>query len=165
MRLNIETYNQAIKKIPVEIWDVMSSEETTEKTILIAKKYNLHVDKIGILSIHIGMVMTGLLKPKDFIPELVVELKLDPETANKVAQEVNEQIFKPIREALKKIHGLDGSTPLNEEVIAKTPTKPATPGQNFDDRIGKYLSTNKTDDNLPLSPRPYTQDPYREHPN
>lgn len=162
MKLNVETYNQAIKKIPIEIWEVMSSEETTEKTILISKKYNLHVDQIGTLSSHIGMVMTGLLKPKDFIPELVIELKLDQETANKVAQEVNEQIFKPIRDSLKKIHGLDGSKPLVEEVKAEEKAKNPPPATTFDDRLGKYFSTtNNTDANLP-NPRPYTQDPYRE---
>jgi len=39
--------------------------------------------------------------------------------------------------------------------------KPAKTG-DFDDRLGKYLSSTPIEQNKPSSIPPYTQDPYRE---
>ena len=171
MDFSNEQLKVAYNKVPENIRAVISSEDTDEKIFDISQKYDLHIDVTGGLGKLTLMVMIGLLKPQEFIPELTKRLKLDQETANKVAQEVNEQIFKPIRDSLKKIHGLDGSKPLVEEVkaeekaLGRSPTgeaKNPPPATTFDDRLGKYFSTtNNTDANLP-NPRPYTQDPYRE---
>lgn len=157
-----EQLREVYNKIPENIRAVISSDDTDEKIFNISQKYDLHIDTAGGLGKVTLMLMLGLLKPKDFIPELIKRLKLDQETANKVAQEVNEQIFKPIRESLKKIHGLDGGKPLVEEVRAGEEGKNPPATTQFDDRLNKYLSPNKASDaNLP-PPRPYTQDPYRE---
>lgn len=162
MDFSNEQLKAAYNKVPENIRAVISSDDTDEKIFEISQKYNLHIDVTGGLGKITLMVMIGLLKPQEFIPELTKRLKLDQETANKVAREVNEQIFKPIRDSLKKIHGLDGSKPLVEEVKAEEKAKNPPPATTFDDRLGKYFSTtNNTDANLP-NPRPYTQDPYRE---
>ncbi|MBP9855981.1 MAG: hypothetical protein KBC48_01580 [Candidatus Pacebacteria bacterium] len=152
-------------KLPKNIQEVISSEDTDEKIFDISQKYDLHIDTTGGLGKLTLMVMIGLLKPQEFIPELIKRLKLDQETANKVAKEVNEQIFKPVHDSLKRIHGLDGSKPLMEDVKAELVAQNNAPTPTFDNRIGKYFSTNQTSDPNTLAPRPYTQDPYREHPN
>lgn len=165
MDFSNEQLRAAYNKVPENIRAVISSEDTDEKIFDISQKYDLHIDTTGGLGKLTLMVMIGLLKPQEFIPELTRRLKLDQETANKVAQEVNEQIFKPIRDSLKRIHGLDGSKPLMEDVKAELVAQNKASAPNFDNRIGKYFSTTTNTDSTAPAPRPYTQDPYREHPN
>lgn len=162
MYLPPQQFAELYERIPTDIRMVMDNDEHADKIRAISKKYNLHIDQLGELSAHIGYLMVGALKPKQFIPELVEEMNIDEATATKIVQEVNEQLLTPIRDSLKKIHGLDGSKPLVEEVKVEEKAKNPPPATNFDDRLGKYFSTtNNTDANLP-NPRPYTQDPYRE---
>ena len=77
----------------------------------IGKKHRLHIDKIDALFDEAGAVMLGLTHPRDFIGKLAQKLDIDKEKTKKIAQDVNEQIFKPIRESLKKIHGIAEEQP------------------------------------------------------
>ena len=50
-----------------------------------------------------GYVMLGVTHPNDFIGNLAERLEVDKEKARAIAQEINEQIFKKVRESLRKI--------------------------------------------------------------
>ena len=112
---------ELFEKLPQDIKEAMYGVDSSETIQSISKKYNLLIDKMGILSEETGLVMLGLTHPKDFIPKLVLRLGVDQTTAKSIAQDVNEQIFKKVRESLMKIHGLgEAPTPLKADVGAKT---------------------------------------------
>jgi hypothetical protein len=150
-------------KLPENVKEVLNSEDTLDKTEAIGKKFNLHIDKTGALSKDIGQLILGALKPGEFIAQLSRDLKMPIDQVQPIAKEVNEQIFKPIRESLKKIHGLDGSQTI--EQVTSAPPNLLPKIDDFDNRLSKYLSSTPNEAKN-SNPTPiYTQDPYREPAN
>ncbi len=107
--------------LPDNVKEAISSVDSANKIQAIAKKYKLHIDQTGELGTQVGLVMLGILAPRDFVAALAKELALTPELARSVATEVNEQIFTPIRDSLKKIHHLEPGTTETPEVKAESP--------------------------------------------
>lgn len=97
----LEKYEQ----LPDDLKEAIFSVEMTEAIKGIGDKYGLHIDKIGALANEAGMVMFGATRPKDFVPNLMSRLGVDKDTANKIASDVNSQVFLKVRESLKKLHG------------------------------------------------------------
>lgn len=167
MKFTLEQINERKRSVPDDIKLAISSTETSNKIENISNKNNLHIDQMGILSSHIAYLMLGLLNPKDFIEEISRSMKVDYSVSKKIAIEVNEQIFRPIRESLKKIHQLNegGGGSIMENGLSSTSSTPLTKSPNFDDRLNKYLSTTPSESRNPLPTPVYTQDPYREPTN
>ena len=113
-------------KLPQDLKDAIFGVDAADAIESIGKKYSLLIDKIGILAEEIGSVMLGLTHPKDFISNLAKRLQVDQITAKSVARDVNEQIFKKVRESLMKIHGLPetpAETPKTEKPEVKVEIK------------------------------------------
>lgn len=72
----------------------------------IGRKHNLAIDKIGDLGNETGMVMLGVTHPNDFITNLSERLEVDKAKAKEIAEDINVNVFKKVRESLKKIHGI-----------------------------------------------------------
>ena len=66
----------------------------------------MNIEQIGDLANETGMVMLGVTHPNEFIANLADRLEVDKEKARAIAQEINEQIFKKVRESLRKIHNM-----------------------------------------------------------
>ena len=97
---------QMYDNLPEDLKDAIFSVDTTSLVNMIGKKHGLAIDKIGDLANETGMVMLGVTHPNDFIGNLTDRLDVDKEKARIIAQEINEQIFKPVRESLRKIHNM-----------------------------------------------------------
>lgn len=104
------------EKLPQEVKDAIFSIDSATMIQKIAKNYKLTVDKMGELADETGLVMLGLTHPRDYISNLSRRLEINKETAKKIAEEINTQIFSKIRESLKRIHNIREETPLGEEV-------------------------------------------------
>ncbi len=106
------------KNLPSELRDALFSSETDSALGKISQKYSLEKQQISVLSLAIGYVLMGLLKPDEFISALEENLKTERSLATDIARDVTREIFFPVRDSLIKLYGL-------EEVIvsgAKTPT-------------------------------------------
>lgn len=114
-------------KLPEDLKDAIFSVNSAEAIQVIGKKYNLSIDKIGELADETGMVMLGITHPSDFIINVARRVYVDKETAGKIAEEINTQIFAKVRESLKKIHGV-GEAPTPSGVGA--PTSDASSGRS-----------------------------------
>ncbi len=102
------------KSIPDDVRDMMTSPETMEAVRQIGQKYHLHVDEMDELYEETGHVMLGLTRTKDFIGNLRKRLpKYDPPLVQSIALEINELVFKPIRESLKKLESTVRAEPLS----------------------------------------------------
>lgn len=112
--LTPENIKQYYKKLPERVKEAYSSADITNTLQEIGKKHKLHVDKLGEFIDETGLVMLGVTHPSEYIGNIKKRLGVDSEQARAVAQDVNEQIFKPIREELKKVHNI-GESAITEE--------------------------------------------------
>ena len=94
------------KNLPNDLKTVFFSANKDETIESIGRKHSLTIDKIGDLANETGMVMLGVTHPNEFIGNLADRLEIDKEKARAIAQEINEQIFKKVRESLRKIHNM-----------------------------------------------------------
>ncbi len=102
------------KKLPQDVQDAIFSVDTSEIVREIGEKHKLMIDKIGELADETGLVMLGLTHPNQFISNLTERLEIEHDIAKEIAEDINSKVFFPIRENLKKIHGLE--IPPAEEV-------------------------------------------------
>src|SRR3989344_1468576 len=98
--------SQMYDSLPEDLKDSIFSVDTTSVVNEIGRKYGLAIDKIGDLANETGMVMLGVTHPNEFIGNLTERLEVDKEKARAIAGEINEQVFKKVRESLRKIHNM-----------------------------------------------------------
>jgi len=167
----LEMYQQLPEDVKKAIFNVDSAEIIKK----IGEKYSLNIDKIGELGNETGMVMLGITHPRDFIFNLSQRLNVDQETAKKIADEINNQIFAKVRESLKKIHGVSEASGVNgvsevkkEEIlkeIEKDETKEEVPGilKGATQTTVFEAKTKEEVLRLPPQEKKYSEkDPYRE---
>lgn len=111
---------EKFNSLPEEIQDIIYSSATLEKVANIGEKYQLHIDKIEDLQFATEDVMSGDIRADEFISHIAKELEIDQETANKIGQEIDQQVFESVRDAIKSL-----SEPKEPETIpAPTETPP-----------------------------------------
>ena len=93
-------------KLPQDLRDALFDVNSSELVRTIGEKHKLTIDKIGELASETGYVMLGTTHPNKFISNLAQRLEVDKTKAKEIAEDVNVQIFKKVRESLKKIHGI-----------------------------------------------------------
>ncbi len=109
MPLSNETQNiirTQFKALPQDVQNAILSADLRTKLQTITSKHRLHLDQADALETATIFVMLGLEHPKDYIRNVARELNIGSDAAKQIAVDINEQIFRPIRESLKKIHGV-----------------------------------------------------------
>ncbi len=100
----IETLKERFFKIPPEVQEAISSVAVADTLTEIGKKHRLHLDEINSLVNIAGEVMLGMTTPQNFRGRLGEELPLTKDVLDLIVVEVDEQIFRPIKESLMKIY-------------------------------------------------------------
>ena len=103
------------KKIPKEVQEAIVSVDRRRRLANIAKNYQLHIDQAGVLDNETVLVMLGLESPDDFVGNITRELGISPAQAQLIANEVNQDIFLPIRESLKQMLEKDAEEEEQEQ--------------------------------------------------
>ena len=101
-----EQIAQMYDNLPEDLKDAIFGLEMNEIVEKIGRENQLNIEQIGDLANETGMVMLGVTHPNDFIGNLTERLEVDKEKARAIAGEINEQIFKKVRESLRKIHNM-----------------------------------------------------------
>ena len=101
-----EQIAQMYDNLPEDLKEAVFSVDMSEVVEKIGRGHQLAIDKIGDLANETGMVMLGVTHPDEFIGNLAERLEVDKEKARGIAQEINEQIFKKVRDSLRKIHNM-----------------------------------------------------------
>ena len=136
---------EIVSELPKDLRDAYFSPATTEAIKETGKNNGLTIDKIGELAHETGLVMIGITPPGEYIKNLTARLKVAPEKAKAVAEEINQKVFQPVRASLKKIHGLGAPStapkplPTREE-IKIPPNLPVETKQIVPD---KFVSKNE----------------------
>src|SRR3989344_5085641 len=97
---------ERVSELPDDLRKALFARTTTDTIQSIGKNAGLPIDKIGELADETGRVMLGFTSPSDYVKNLVSRLGAPQEKARAIAEEINQKIFQPVRESLKKIHGL-----------------------------------------------------------
>lgn len=111
-----EEIDEIYKNLPDDLKRAFSSANTGKIVEKIGRENQLNIEQIGDLANETSMVMLGVTHPNEFITNLAERLEADKEKTRAIAQKINEQIFKPVRDSLRKIHNIreEGETPKNE---------------------------------------------------
>ncbi len=183
MDYSAEQINKAFEKLPKILTEAILETNIDEIELNITNKYKIHLDTATILSNYIIFTLIGLMKAEDFGPNVMKDLGLPEEDSQKIIKDINNLIFKVVRENMKNIQKKD--TLLQEaKALSTTETKVPLPPYAQDsikedlgvlkdsgvDIIEEKLNTSTKSDNkisdysIPKinSRKERVDDPYRE---
>lgn len=98
-------YVEIFYRLPAEIKDMVAASATTEHLWKIGQKHSLHIDKIGVMTDIAFDVMMGIVASKNFAKELQNELQISALDASVLARDIDENVFKPIKEIMVRTYG------------------------------------------------------------
>jgi len=113
---------QQYQSLPFEVQKAISDADLPTKLQLIVKNNKLLIDQGGDLELETYLVLLGLESLEDYVDNLVKNVRLSRNQALVVAHEVNESIFKNVRETLKKMHA-EAIVEENKITAPNEPTK------------------------------------------
>lgn len=92
------------RNLPQDVKEAFTSVEYVQILEGIEKKNNLHLDQAAALSNEIYKLILGLTHPQQFIGAIKSAINISDEAAKSIAAEVNEKIFRPVKDSLMRIH-------------------------------------------------------------
>ncbi|HCR52670.1 TPA: hypothetical protein DIV48_03460 [Candidatus Kaiserbacteria bacterium] len=91
-----------MQTLPPPIRSYLAQGRYTSVAKNLMMKHRLRIDQAGILEREIMLLLMGIENPDEFTQSLAEEAKLDEQTINGIVQDVNEQIFIPLREEMRR---------------------------------------------------------------
>ncbi len=116
--LSLETLEDRFSLLPKDIQTAVTSTDVVQKIEAIGKKRGLHVDQTGILAEETALVMLGETAPRDFPAKIRSSIGISEEIARGIVEDLNREIFAPIRSSLTSIHA--EKTPQEKAEILPT---------------------------------------------
>lgn len=117
-----DSVKQVMKTLPPPIRDYLAQGRYTPVAKELMAKYGLRIDQGGILERGMMMLLMGIEDPNEFMQELTTDAKLDQAAVNGIMQDINTQIFMPLRDEMRK-----GAEAYQQSQQAPKPQAPATP--------------------------------------
>lgn len=135
-------------QLPEDLRKSIFAVETADKIREIGSIQNkLNTEQIGSLAYVVGGVLLGDIQITDFVRTIEEKCKIDTHLAQKIARQVAQEIFLPIKESLKKVHqGIEipeKEAPLMPQPIKETPEKSETPPSPKKEDVYKEQITQK----------------------
>jgi hypothetical protein len=115
----------AFQTLPVPIRQFLLSLKISEFSDDLGKRYGLPFDTISALAKDTSYLLAGLINPDQFQAELT-QMGIGSEAAAAIIQELNEKIFKPLREEVKNAPP-EESAELETVPAAPAPTPAPAP--------------------------------------
>lgn len=128
-----ESINSIASELPSQIRSFIARGGARNAAQQIMAKYQLHIDQTGVVGREILLLLTGLKDPNEFVQALTEEARLDQKTIGSIVQDVNAQIFVPLREEEKK-GGISVSSPTISPTTPQSTRESvstAQPGSHF----------------------------------
>jgi len=100
---NIQTTIQEhMKRLPRTLQEAIHASSWERKILNIGRKHGLHVDQLEILQTELSLAVLGLIPRDEFVREVAREAEITKENMSKIIEDINSEIFAPIREYLKE---------------------------------------------------------------
>lgn len=169
-----EEIKEKFLKIPLDVQESLVSYEV-DKTIFLelSDKYKLQYDETEKMAREIGYVMLGLKPMDNFVENIQKATKLNEKKSRFLVQDINEKIFKNIRESLRKIHNTEedeedlDENQIKEELFREL-EKPKENTSLIEKNIenSEIIKTKPEDEKIVVENKGkknnYSVDPYRE---
>src|SRR3989344_613002 len=110
-----EQLAERFQRIPMELRKAISSAANADALFEIGKKHGLLMDKTGELAAETGLLLLGVTHPDEFVGNLAERLQVDRAAAGKIADDINREIFAPVREHLRAQFGVTSEKEILEE--------------------------------------------------
>jgi hypothetical protein len=123
-----ESIKQVMRTLPPVIRNYLGQGKYTTVAKNVMTKYGLRIDQGGVLEREIMLLLMGIENPDEFTQVLITEANLNQQTVNSIIQDVNDQIFMPLREEMRK----SGAGNVQQQTKTATPSaapQPIVPSQ------------------------------------
>ena len=114
-----------MQTLPPVVRDYLTEGKYTTVAKGLMTMYGLRIDQGGVLEREIMLLLMGVDTPDEFMQALAEEAKLDQKTVDSIVQDVNTQIFIPLREEEMSAGG--GGMNAQQPVESAEPAKPMMP--------------------------------------
>ncbi len=146
-----ESIQQVMRTLPPVIRNYVAKGEFTTVAKNITAKYGLRIDQSGVLARELMLLLVGIENPNDFMKALTEEAKIDEKTVRDIVQDVNKDVFIPLREKEENNAKIGISDKKTEEKKAE-PTHHITPSSL--PLIRKYTGSRTLPEHIaPLPPK------------
>lgn len=102
-----ELLKERFINLPAEIQDAILAPENQELPIAIGKRYRLQPNEVELIQKEMLLVLLGLNDPLDFPTNIERTTALGKNDAYSIAQEINEKVFSPLRDAFHMVYKQD----------------------------------------------------------
>ena len=150
--------DEKYEELPNDIQEALYADNVVKELKEIEKKYALNREQTISLSAEIGEIMFGTSSPQHFISNIQKEMGISEDSAKTIAAEVNEKIFRPVKESLKTIHSLNKKEEMHK--INMIPTNSLIKSE--ENRGLRESASVKNFGETKEEPKTETVDPYRE---
>src|SRR3989344_6496742 len=107
-----ESMKQVMETLPPVIRAYLAQGKYTVVAKTLMAKYGLRIDQAGVLEREIMLLLMGIENPDEFIQALMEEAKLDKKVIDGIVQDVNTQIFIPLRQEEMKSAQMKKEAPI-----------------------------------------------------
>ncbi len=142
--------DERLASLPDEVKDAIVNSDYQAKLYAIAGKYKLSIEQMGMLENITNKVMLGVLHPDEYAKSVADKLGMPNDKVNELVGEVNEGVFKNIREGLKSYMEVNSSTP--EAPVP--PYAPYAPASSMPEVAKVELPAPMTKSTIPEAPIP-----------
>lgn len=116
---------QVMQTLPPAIRSYLAQGKYTAVAQSLMAKYGLRIDQAAVLERETMLILMGIETPEEFTQTLSTEAGLNQQTVSSIVQDVNTQIFSPLREEMRK--GVEAFGKKPPQIPAAMPVRqPAT---------------------------------------
>lgn len=126
-----QSFEEQLVYLPEINQQALKSFDWATELLAIGKNSGLHIDELEDLQVETMLVLVGLSQPSEYQNELITRLAISPTEANKIIEQVNQRVFKPI----------------HDYIVNGGPKKPTTPAG-----VMESAGFEITNDDTPLTP-------------
>lgn len=98
----VQKIQQRIAELPEDVRAAIQSNDLHQKVLAIGGKHQLHIDQVGELEDEVMLAMLGFSPLETLGKRLSDALHIAPDAGERLAADINTELFGSIRESMKK---------------------------------------------------------------
>jgi hypothetical protein len=103
------------QKLPKVVQEAISAADVQKHLRALSQKHQLHLDQWSALENEVMMIVIGMDPTDALEANIIKEVGLAPDVARNVANDINTEVFEPIRKKLESTVAENAPAPLVEE--------------------------------------------------
>ncbi len=141
-----ESVKEVMQALPPVVRTYLAEGKYTAVAKSLMSKYGLRIDQGGVLEREIMLLLMGIENPDEFIQTLATDARLDQQTIDSIVQDINTQIFVPLRQEEERGRAAQPSAmPASQRTDVGVPSYAPPPPRP---------SPQATEGTAPIAPRP-----------